>query len=182
MSTVLLATHDFAIARTFNEGFLKASHSGLLKLTRLGGGNPLHRLLKNIQKKGDKGKQEKPHTHGFTWLNGILAKLSTIRLCRTSQTAERLRAASCCYTKEKTESLNTARAEAVLENDKTWAVFNHFNIMKDRCQLSGTISNTLIWTVSCQLWYVYCEWLSRVLNIGVIKPSTISVLSLSHHL
>ncbi|PKU46913.1 reverse hypothetical protein [Limosa lapponica baueri] len=53
VNTVLLATHDFAIARILNKGFLKAFHTGLLKLTRLDGGNPLHLLLRNMPKKKD---------------------------------------------------------------------------------------------------------------------------------
>lgn len=48
-NTVLLVTHDFAIARTLNKGFIAASHSELLKLIRLCGGNPLNLLFRNMQ-------------------------------------------------------------------------------------------------------------------------------------
>jgi len=65
-NAVLLATHDFAIARILKKGLLKASHSGLLKITRLGGGNPLNFLLQNTQKKEHKRKWERPDTCGFT--------------------------------------------------------------------------------------------------------------------
>lgn len=131
VNTVLQAAHDFAIARILNTGFLKVSHYGLPKLKRLGRLNPLNLFLRNMQRKGDKRKQEEPHTRGFTGLNGIWAKFPSIRLCRTSQKAP----PSCRYTREKTKSLNTARAETICQNYKTWAAFTPFNIRKDTCWL-----------------------------------------------